>query len=285
VQFREDRLVILPHQRLTTMLRLMAKGFVRAVSSVMSRLCSVDWTDAFTARSTLIVAPHPDDETLGCGAGIARMRARGTEVRVVLVSGGGSSPKPYPMTDRQLIDLRRAEATRALTLLGVAEAHISCLDFPDGGLPDCRDAITDAIAHIIQVAAPEQVLVTSITDRHPDHRCVALAARRAVVDVGAAGTGPALFEYAIWQRVPAIAIARAAARSRSRGNIPAPIRVTTDGFLGAKTSAINAYRSQLPHFPPGFIDDFLLPFECFVEVDPAAAGEWDDHLSPTRHRG
>jgi hypothetical protein len=48
------------------------------------------------------------------------------------------------------------------------------------------------------------------------------------------------------------------------------VRFSFDGYLETKHGAIQAYASQLDHFPLGFTEDFLLPFECFAESFPAA---------------
>src|SRR5829696_1206258 len=53
-----------------------------------TRITARDETAAVAARGCLVIAPHPDDETLGCGATIARKRAAGTPVRVVIVADG-----------------------------------------------------------------------------------------------------------------------------------------------------------------------------------------------------
>lgn len=233
--------------------RAAAKGAVRLLSSNGLRAAGRDVTDAFARRSTLVVAPHPDDETLGCGAAIARMRALGTPVGVVLMSGGGASPRPAGLSLEDMLRLRREEAGRALGILGVEEACVVHLDFEDGAMPQRHQEMTDTLAGLVAEHAPQQVLVTSARDRHPDHAAVARAVRAAAAIAGAVG----VHEYAVWQRVPALTVARSGRR---------PLLVSSEGFLERKRAAIGAYESQLPHFPAGFVDDFLLPFETFTQV-------------------
>ena len=50
-----------------------------------------DLTEAFARRSTLVLAPHPDDETLACGATILHKRARGTRVHIVIATDGAAA--------------------------------------------------------------------------------------------------------------------------------------------------------------------------------------------------
>ncbi len=237
----------------SSVVRGAAKGAVRLLSSSALRAAGRDATDAFTGRATLVVAPHPDDETLGCGAAIARMRSRGTPVEVVLMSGGGASPRPAGMSLEDMLHLRRDEAAHALGILGVERAGVVHLDFEDGAMPQRQAQMTDALEGLISRRTPQQVLVTSSQDRHPDHVAVALAARAAAASVD----GVRVYEYAVWQRVPALT----AARSRRR-----PLLVRSGRFVEQKRAAVEAYESQLDHFPQGFVRDFLLPFEAFTEV-------------------
>jgi LmbE family N-acetylglucosaminyl deacetylase len=247
------------------------KSTVRVLSSTWMRTAGVDVTDAFAGRSTLVVAPHPDDETLGCGAAIARMRDQGTPVEVVFVSAGGSSPRPSGMSLDELLLLRRGESIRALAVLGVDSSAVVHLDFEDGALTERRHDIADTLTELLRTSSPRQVLVTSASDRHADHAAAALAVRLAVSRC----TGPVqLYEYPIWQRVPALTAARDATRGAvSRqggrgGQVLRPRLVRSGGFLDRKTTAMASYESQLPHFPVGFLDDFQLPFESFMQILP-----------------
>jgi LmbE family N-acetylglucosaminyl deacetylase len=191
-------------------------------------------------------------------------------VHVVFVSDGGRSPRPAGMSKDELVQLRRSEARRALGLLGVGESFANFWDFEDGAVTQQAAVVVEKIIEFLRVNEPQQVLVTSAHDRHPDHVAVALAARAAVA---AAGQFVSLYEFPIWQRVPAINVARQAvqaisvrADSRAIPSLPVPRLVRTDGFIGSKRRALEAYESQLPHLPIGFIDDFLMPYEAFTEI-------------------
>jgi LmbE family N-acetylglucosaminyl deacetylase len=88
-----------------------------------------------TTRSfgpTLVVAPHQDDESLGCGGTIALLRAAGVPVRVLFISdGSGSHPGSRRYPPQALTALRNAEAREALALLGVDPAESTFLALPD----------------------------------------------------------------------------------------------------------------------------------------------------------
>lgn len=251
--------------RMVTDARLAAKTAVRALSSTAVRALGADATSAMAARATVVIAPHPDDETFGCGAVIARLRAAGKPVHLLVASDGGSSPRPEGVTLEQMILLRQEETRRALAALGVDASEITFWDFRDGSMSEHLQELTDRLVAFLEEKAPEQVMVTSTLDRHPDHSTVGLAARAAVSRLA---EPPILLEYPIWQRVPALPfLRRRLARTRSaEGASAQPLLCRAGDFLVQKKEAIAAYESQLPHFPAGWVDDFLVPFEHFAEV-------------------
>src|SRR3546814_4416959 len=77
----------------------------------------------FNARRVAVVAPHPDDEILGCGGTMARAAAAGAEVHVVVVTRG----QP-PLFDEELVRRIRSETLQAHGTIGVADTCF--LDFP-----------------------------------------------------------------------------------------------------------------------------------------------------------
>jgi LmbE family N-acetylglucosaminyl deacetylase len=80
----------------------------------------------------VILAPHPDDETLGCGGLLATAAAQGLEPRVVyLTDGSASHRKSASWPASRLAEARRAEALAALSVLGVEAGRTLFLDWPD----------------------------------------------------------------------------------------------------------------------------------------------------------
>jgi LmbE family N-acetylglucosaminyl deacetylase len=127
------------------------------------------------AVSTLVVAPHPDDETLMAGGLIAAQRARGLDVHVLAITDGEAA---YESANGQdLAARRRSEQVAALDELGVGADWVTRMAVPDGAVADHIDEITDAIAsfdHVGLVVAPWT------GDHHCDHEAVGAAARNAV---------------------------------------------------------------------------------------------------------
>ena len=119
----------------------------------------------------LVLAAHPDDETLGCGGTMALAARRGTDVRVLVLTDGeatvGSTRSPADTAA-----LRRREVRRATDLLG---ASVELAGLPDGGLATSLDAVRDAIDGALASFRPDVVLAPWLGDGHADHRAVAEA--------------------------------------------------------------------------------------------------------------
>lgn len=114
----------------------------------------------------LIIAPHPDDEVLGCGGLINKYTGEGKEVYVLVVTRG--TPKLY--SDDRVVNVRR-EALQAHTLLGVTETVF--LDFHAPELDITSQAeIAGSISSIIQRFAVDTILIPHRGDIHSDHRVV-----------------------------------------------------------------------------------------------------------------
>lgn len=98
------------------------------------------------ARRLLVIAPHPDDETLGCGGVIARAARDGVPVAVVFVTQGDGSRataarefkrlQPRPAQLIAMGRMRQEEARAALTALGVSGDALHFLGYPDGGIDE-----------------------------------------------------------------------------------------------------------------------------------------------------
>ena len=144
----------------------------------------------------MVLAPHPDDETLGCGATIAKLTASGAHVVVVFVSDGGmGDPQAYCGGD--VVQVRKAEAERATSALGVADVRF--LGFPDGELV-ADAALEQAIAREWVEIEPDWVFTTATVDAHRDHMVVGQLAR-GIRDRDRPAVR--LFEYETWMPVAA----------------------------------------------------------------------------------
>jgi len=116
--------------------------------------------------SVLVLAPHPDDECLGCGGAMVLHRRQGDRVRVVFATDGmeGDALGYYAALDYR--ELRREEARRASAVLGVEE--LDFWDYSDGRLAEVHD-LADRLEALLEAFRPDIIYRPSTLEIHPDH--------------------------------------------------------------------------------------------------------------------
>jgi len=128
--------------------------------------------ELFRSKRVVIVAPHPDDEVLGCGGLMQQLIELNCKILILAVSNGTQShPNSTKYSPDQLNILRPQESLAALNCLGVAESaeHIA-LDLQDGQIHLQTDQLWQGLA---QVVSADDILICSYAfDGHPDHEAV-----------------------------------------------------------------------------------------------------------------
>lgn len=194
------------------------------------------WNDVTSAagpldlpeRRTVVVVPHPDDETLLSGGLIARQSRRGVPIVIVAVTDGeGAYPSwPAPGLGR----VRQAEQDKALRMLDVPGGCIVRLHLPDGKVADHEDELTDALMDLI---APGDLIVAPWEhDWHPDHEACGRAARSATARRGGTLFGSLFWAY---HRVDPVA----------HPNLEVRRLELSEPELNRRLNALDAHRSQL----------------------------------------
>jgi LmbE family N-acetylglucosaminyl deacetylase len=170
------------------------------------------------AESVLVLAPHMDDEVIGCGGTLAQHIARGASVTVAYLTDGAGGGVAEPGTT--LHATRKREAQLALSALGIVHCHF--LDAPDGHL--MSTPLADKLRAILLDGRYDLVYLPFFLEEHPDHR----AASALLLDA-AQGTGlaPQCLGYEIWTPL-----------------FPNCL-VNIDATVEAKLGALKHYRSQL----------------------------------------
>lgn len=139
------------------------------------------------ALPTLVIAPHPDDETLGAGGLIATQVRRGIPVRVVAVTDGEAALPDWP----GLGEVRRQEQEAALAELGVPASNVIRLCLPDGKVSSSENRVAESIEQLID--GPTLLAAPWALDAHPDHEACGRAAARV-----AKALGSLLVSYFFW---------------------------------------------------------------------------------------
>ena len=228
----------------------------------------------------VVVAAHPDDETLGAGGLIADAAARGIPVTIVVATAGEASHPDSPgHSPARLAEIRRSELKVAVTRLAPS-AVVRQLDTPDGEVGSAVDRLAVEIGSAVDRPAVPAVAGASgavllapwSEDRHPDHAAASAAARRV-----AAERGCRLLEYPVW--------AWHWARPDDGTFRPEQLirHVLSANAAVAKDSAIGEYRSQVLPLSPAagdeavvqqqFLEHFRRPVEMFVAVSTEDPGD------------
>ena len=143
--------------------------------------------------NVLVIAPHPDDESIGCGGTLCLHVARGDRVACAFLTSGELGLKHLPRDEAWRI--REAEAERAAAVLGLA--RLDFLRQPDWTLGDAIEPAAAALAAVIGRETPGLLYLPHDRDAHPDHAAAVAITREALRRVGAAG-GIESFGYEVW---------------------------------------------------------------------------------------
>lgn len=141
----------------------------------------------------LLLAPHPDDETLGCGGTLARHRLQGDPVRVVFLTDGSAGDPAGHYPAGRYVEIRQAEARRACATLGVTD--LECWGYPDGKLGSVHD-LADRLLGAIREARPDVLYYPSGQELHPDHAAAGAQVERLYREGRL--HGPAAYAYEVW---------------------------------------------------------------------------------------
>lgn len=127
--------------------------------------------------NVIVIAPHPDDEVLGCGGVIARFIDEGRKVYVAIVTKGCE-----PLYTKEQVENGRQELRNAHKILGVTETYF--LDFPAAELDQVMHRkLNQSLSELFQKIQPQSVFMPFFGDLHCDHRLSfvsALVASRSV---------------------------------------------------------------------------------------------------------
>ncbi|MFC4761520.1 PIG-L deacetylase family protein [Dyella koreensis] len=157
----------------------------------------------------LVIAPHPDDESIATGELIQHVRAAGGAASILLLTDGDNNPWPQRWLERRLRIgaaererwglRRRGEVGLALGRLGLPQEAMHALGLPDMGVTRAlRADLLGALrlwAMQLDVFRPNLIVFPALTDRHPDHSAAHVLTRLAVAQWQ--GGNPRLLSYLV----------------------------------------------------------------------------------------
>ncbi|HMF18186.1 MAG TPA: PIG-L deacetylase family protein [Gemmataceae bacterium] len=172
--------------------------------------------------NVVVIAPHPDDEAIGCGGSICLQAERDNRVTVVFLTSGELGLKK--LSREEVWKIREQEAERAAEVLGVAD--LSFLRRPDWYVGHAVEEAAAALRPVLEREAPRLIYLPHTQEWHPDHRACLPVVRRALESSDL--PIPTLLTYEVWT----------------------PLAQHDDGeditsVMRRKLKAIRCYRSQL----------------------------------------
>lgn len=225
-------------------------------------------TNTSLAAPILIVAPHPDDETLGCGGAIALLRQLNLPVKVLIVSDGTKShPNSLTHPTPMLKQLREQESLAALKILGVDLNSVTFWEIKDGAIAvEGKSSSLIALCNsFLNNLRPSSIFLPWRFDPHADHRASWQIFSEACQNLA---NQPRIIEYPVWDW-----------DSEQRGNFPDSVKVwrlDIRNVLPLKIKAIAQYLSQISDLisddPQGFrltpemLQNFKQPWEIYLEL-------------------
>ena len=142
----------------------------------------------------LVLAPHPDDETIGCGGTLALAATFRAEVSVIVATDGAATVVPG-VAASEVAARRRRETGDACAALGLASPTF--LDWADGCLAEEHASLSQQIAEQVAGAAWDAIFVPWPFDGHPDHRALARATA-AGLRAAEAADSVRIWMYEVW---------------------------------------------------------------------------------------
>lgn len=193
-------------------------------------------TTDLTGKRVLVLAPHPDDETIGCGGALALHAAAGDPVRVLILTNGAKGDVLGRFGRDTYIAMRQKETRAACACLGIFD--VTFWLYEDRELVNAETAVSAMVA-LINTYHPDLIYAPSPLEFHPDHRAAADFIQSAVK---LCRTHADLLFYEVGQP------------------LQVDILVDITGVLGKKIQALQQYRSQLEERP---YDDVALALNRF----------------------
>jgi len=194
----------------------------------------------------LVLSPHPDDESIGCGGTLRGRVEDGDTVRVVFLTSGEKGG--HGRSEAETMRRREQEARAAAAILGLSQ-----LEFwrePDGGLRATAGAVRK-LRGLLKTFRPDTVYVPHDREMHPDHRGAARLLRAALA--GSRGPRPDVLMFEVWaplQRLDEIIDISRHMETKLRAVRAYGSQCAVVGFVEA-VRGLNRYRGEMHSWPGG----------------------------------
>ena len=220
----------------------------------------------------LLFAPHPDDETLGCGGYVAKRIDDGYRVVIVVLTMGeklfSSCLKIFvDPSPAEIRNMRRDETLQATAILGVPSADVLFLTYEDGTLAENTEAAIRQIIPMLHEMKPAEVLCTGPYEEHPDHQATSTIVQRACAQCIPGTT----IRWYITKLQPGVSV----------NELPCTVHaIDITQQLGRKTQAVAQFQAHLAIVSPQQTEPMVADFRNYLadhEILLSQYGE-DNHV-------
>jgi LmbE family N-acetylglucosaminyl deacetylase len=217
-------------------------------------------------ESMLVVAPHQDDEAIGCGGVLLLQRRAGKPVAVVMMHDGGDEFADAGMSRDELVALRNAETEEAARVAGIGPVRF----LGHSRLERAAEEIVAALADEIRKRKVDVVVSPFPLDGHPDHRTAARFVAEALRGI----EWPVrVMTYEVWGLcIPNVAVVVDEVMEQKRAMLECFRWANAAVDYTNTTTGLNMYRArQLPAGTARYV-------ECYFELPKAEYIEMMDRL-------
>lgn len=217
--------------------------------------------DLIPERRLMVLAPHPDDDFIGCGGTLIKAAAAGDHaIQIVHLTDGSYASGPH---DRdEMVRVRREEAMTVTRTFLLPDPV--CLNFPALPTFTIREEYVQALADTIRAFRPDGIWIPFVFDRHPDHKRANVLLSRAL---RACDSAAAIYSYETWSMVPANVLVDITACMEKKRQAIALFKSQSMAFDYVHcTTATNAYRSWMVNGSGYYEAFFRLPREKYLSL-------------------
>lgn len=194
----------------------------------------------------LVISPHPDDESIGCGGTLRKHVEEGDSVKVIFLTSGEKGG--HGRSESETARLREQEALTATQVLGIS--NIEFLRLPDGALQATHEAI-GRLRQVLMGGKIDVIYVPHTNEMHADHRAAVQLLKRTVQDMDVNGTRVLMYE--VWtplQKIDEIVDITAYVDVKRAAICAHQSQCAVMDFEAA-TLGLNRYRGEMHSWPGG----------------------------------
>ena len=169
------------------------KSFIRYIRLLILHFLNSNRPQLELSENTVIIAPHPDDEVIGCAGLIQALVERGTPPHVIILTGGeGSHRGCCDISADEIIEARHQLTIKAAITLGLPLSNIHCLEYPDGGI-DIAHTETEKLKILLEELSPKALFLPHNGEGWNDHVRVAGIVKELIKEHSVK-----IYEYCVW---------------------------------------------------------------------------------------